>query len=163
MPKMIDSNTKKLIVQLYSRGMTLNEVANMTCVSPSTVYNVVTENGVSKRKQGRRSGLTQEQKMAADEWAKGCGCLATIAEEHGVTAGTVGRWAKAYGVAPKINGEWKPRNPRTIALCKAIAKGDKSFSQIAREFGVSRQNVYIHNDTHKEYIKHLRQELAKNS
>ncbi len=163
MPKKIDSSTKKLIVQLYSRGMTLREVANMTCVSTPTVYNVVTASGVAKRRQGRRSGLTQEQKMAAEKWAEGCGTQTTIAEEHGVAPSAVSRWAKVYGVAPKINGEWKPRYPRTIALCKAIAKGDKSFSQIAREFGVSRQNVFIQKDIHKEYIKHLRQELEENS
>jgi len=78
--------------------------------------------------------------------------LEAAAKKFGVVAATVIRSCASHGVrvrAYKGPGEKRtvsgnlPVNPRTVQIIAELIRGDRSQSEIARKYGVSRQQVGV--------------------
>ena len=136
---------KKKIVELWLNGMSLSQISQLMPVKKKEFKETVAEMKRNGEFPTERKNTMQKIKEAYESGEQN---PYTICETYGIKYTTLrdykGRMKIRTG-RPKHNyKKRKPskRNPRVAEIKQELELGEKSMSEIARAFSVSRQYIY---------------------
>lgn len=136
---MLTEQDKKKIVSLWQSGMSIAQIRRLFAVKVLEYKAVIREMKANGEFPTKREGTIDKVKFAIDS---GMNNPYEIAETYGIKYATVRTYKSKLGIKTGKTQEFKPsKGEKTKEIEREIALGEKSLSEIAKDFRVSRQYV----------------------
>ncbi len=136
----------KLVVELYQKGVPVEEIAEKACINRATIYSILRRHGIQPSRKTRRSReLTpEEEKKLVEEYLSGIP-VQELMEKYGLSATKLYNILSKYGVprrAPRRSHSHRRITPEEVEEIRKLYEQGASVYEIAKRLKRPISTVY---------------------
>jgi transposase-like protein len=153
----VTEETKKLVIDLIERGMTVLEVAREIGVTQPTVYKIINEAGVEPQK---KRDLIVDLQSLMEDYRDLSQSVPSICRKHGISTTMLYNYIAQCGVEPrtKTSTHKKVRSEQIDRALELYQTSNLTIHEIVAETGVSQP--VIHQEIRERGIQYRQQSKA---